>query len=44
MKKNYAFVAAGLGLAQLVLLSTAAHAQDTSRVLKYFESAATRSP
>ena len=32
MKKIY-FVAAGLGLAQLALLNTAAHAQDTSRVL-----------
>jgi vitamin B12 transporter len=34
MKKNYVYVAASLGLVQLALLSTAAHAQDTSRVLK----------
>jgi vitamin B12 transporter len=34
MKKNYVYVAAGLGLVQLALLSTAARAQDTSRVLK----------
>ncbi|MES2274808.1 MAG: TonB-dependent receptor [Bacteroidota bacterium] len=33
MKKNYVYVAASLGLVQLALLSTAAHAQDTSRVL-----------
>lgn len=44
MKKNYAFVAAGLGLVQLVLLSTAAHAQDTSRVLNDVVVTATRSP
>jgi vitamin B12 transporter len=44
MKKNYAFVAAGLGLAQLVLLSTAAHAQDTSRVLNNVVVTASRSP
>jgi len=34
MKKNYVFVVAGLGLVQLALLSTAAQAQDTTRVLK----------
>jgi len=44
MKKNYAFVAAGLGLVQLALLSTAAHAQDTSRVLNDVVVTATRSP
>eukprot|EP01037_Dinobryon_pediforme_P000896 gene896-903_t len=44
MKKNYVLVAAGLGLVQLVLLSTAAHAQDTSRVLNDVVVTATRSP
>ncbi|BAU54577.1 TonB-dependent receptor plug domain-containing protein [Mucilaginibacter gotjawali] len=44
MKKNYAFVAAGLGLVQLALLSTPAHAQDTSRVLNDVVVTATRSP
>ncbi|MDR3695001.1 TonB-dependent receptor domain-containing protein [Mucilaginibacter sp.] len=44
MKKNYAFVAAGLGLVQLALLSTAARAQDTSRVLNDVVVTATRSP
>ena len=44
MKKNYAFVAAGLGLAQLVLLSTATHAQDTTRVLDKVVVTASRSP
>jgi vitamin B12 transporter len=44
MKKNYVFVAAGLGFAQLVLLSTAAHAQDTTRVLNDVVVTATRSP
>ena len=34
MKKNYILVAAGLGLAQLALLSKAGLAQDTSKVLK----------
>jgi len=34
MKKNYVYVAASLGLVQLALLSTAAHAQDTTRALK----------
>lgn len=43
MKKNY-FVAAGLGLVQLALLSTAAHAQDTARVLNDVVVTATRSP
>ena len=44
MKKNYVFVAAGLGLAQLALLSTAAQAQDTTRVLNNVVVTATRSP
>lgn len=43
MKKFY-FVAAGLGLAQLALLNTAAQAQDTSRVLNDVVVTATRSP
>lgn len=34
MKKNYVYVAASLGLVQLALLSTATHAQDTTRALK----------
>jgi vitamin B12 transporter len=44
MKKNYVFVAAGLGLVQLALLSTATQAQDTTRVLNDVEVTATRSP
>jgi vitamin B12 transporter len=44
MKKNYVLVAAGLGLAQLAMLSTAAHAQDTTRVLNDVVVTATRSP
>ena len=44
MKKNYVLVCAGLGLVQLALLSTAAHAQDTTRVLKDVVVTATRSP
>jgi vitamin B12 transporter len=44
MKKNYVLVAAGLGLVQLALLSTAAHAQDTTRVLNDVVVTATRSP
>jgi len=44
MKKNYVLVAAGLGLVQLALLSTAAHAQDTTRVLHDVVVTATRSP
>jgi vitamin B12 transporter len=44
MKKNYTIVAAGLGLVQLALLSTAAHAQDTARVLNDVVVTATRSP
>jgi vitamin B12 transporter len=44
MKKNYVIVAAGLGLVQLALLSTAALAQDTTRVLNDVEVTATRSP
>jgi len=44
MKKTYTIVAAGLGLAQLALLSTAAHAQDTTRVLNDVVVTATRSP
>src|SRR5476649_2953945 len=44
MKKNYINFAAGLGLVQLVLLSIAAHAQDTTRVLNNVVVTATRSP
>jgi len=44
MKKNYFRVAAGLGLVQLALLSVAAHAQDTTRVLNNVVVTATRSP
>lgn len=44
MKKNYFSVAAGLGLVQLALLSTAARAQDTVRALNGVEVTATRSP
>src|SRR5580693_3740099 len=44
MKKNYVRVAAGLGLVQLALLSAAAHAQDTTRVLNNVVVTATRSP
>ncbi|MDB5139272.1 MAG: btuB 2 [Mucilaginibacter sp.] len=44
MKKNYVFVAAGLGLVQLALLSTAARAQDTTRALNDVVVTATRSP
>lgn len=44
MKKNYVIVAAGLGLAQLALHSTAARAQDTARVLSDVVVTATRSP
>src|SRR5471030_862519 len=44
MKKNYVFVAAGLGLAQLALLSMAAQAQDTSRALNDVVVTASRSP
>lgn len=45
MKKNYVKVAAGLGLAQLALLSATAQAQqDTSRVLNNVVVTATRSP
>jgi len=44
MKKNYVIVAAGLGLAQLALLSTAARAQDTTRTLNDVVVTATRSP
>jgi vitamin B12 transporter len=43
MKKNF-FVAAGLGLVQLALLSAAARAQDTSRVLNDVVVTANRSP
>ena len=43
MKQNF-FVAAGLGLAQLALFNTAAHAQDTTRVLRDVVVTATRSP
>ncbi len=44
MKKNYVNVVAGLGLVQLALLSTAAHAQQTSRALDTVVVTATRSP
>jgi vitamin B12 transporter len=44
MKKNYVLVTAGLGLVQLAMLSTAAHAQDTARVLNDVVVTATRSP
>jgi len=44
MKKNYVYVAAGLGLVQLALLSTAANAQQTSRALDTVVVTATRSP
>jgi vitamin B12 transporter len=44
MKKNYFLVAAGLGLVQLALLSKAAQAQDTTRVLNSVVVTATRSP
>src|ERR1700733_4072 len=44
MKKNCVFVAAGLGLVQLALLSTAARAQETTRVLDSVQVTATRSP
>jgi vitamin B12 transporter len=44
MKKNDVWFAAGLGLAQLALLSTAARAQDSTRVLKQVVVTATRSP
>ncbi len=44
MKKNYVLVAAGLGLVQLVLLSTATRAQDSVRVLHDVVVTATRSP
>jgi vitamin B12 transporter len=44
MKKNYLIVAAGLGLVQLALFSTAAQAQDSTRVLNDVVVTATRSP
>ncbi|MGZ3756242.1 MAG: TonB-dependent receptor, partial [Mucilaginibacter sp.] len=44
MKKNYVKVAASLGLVQLALLSTAAHAQEQSRALDTVVVTATRSP
>ena len=44
MKKNFAIVAAGLGLVQLALLSTVARAQDSTRVLNDVVVTATRSP
>jgi vitamin B12 transporter len=44
MKKKFVLVAAGLGLVQLALLSTAARAQDTTRVLNNVVVTATRSP
>jgi vitamin B12 transporter len=42
MKKNKISVAASLGLAQLALLCTAAHAQDTTRVLQDVAISATK--
>ncbi|HVV54219.1 MAG TPA: TonB-dependent receptor plug domain-containing protein, partial [Mucilaginibacter sp.] len=44
MKKMYVIVAAGLGLAQPALFSTAAHAQQISRALDSVVVTATRSP
>jgi len=44
MKKNSVIVAAGLGLAQLTLLSVTAQAQDKSHVLDSVVVTATRSP
>jgi vitamin B12 transporter len=44
MKKNYVNVVAGLGLVQLALLSTAAHAQEKTRALDTVVVTATRSP
>ncbi len=44
MKKTYLVIAAGLGLAQSVLLNTAVQAQDTARVLNNVVVTATRSP
>lgn len=44
MKKNYVNVVAGLGLAQLALLNTAAHAQEKNRALDTVVVTATRSP
>jgi vitamin B12 transporter len=44
MKKNYVNVVAGLGLAQLALLSATAHAQEKSRALDTVVVIASRSP
>lgn len=44
MKKTYLIIAAGLGFAQLVLLNSAVHAQDTARILNNVVVTATRSP
>lgn len=44
MKKNYLNVVAGLGLVQLALLNTAAHAQEKNRTLDTVVVTATRSP
>ena len=44
MKKNYVNVVAGLGLVQLALLNTAAHAQEKNRALDTVVVTATRSP
>ena len=44
MKKNYVSVVAGLGLVQLALLNTAAHAQEKNRALDTVVVTATRSP
>ncbi|ASU34656.1 TonB-dependent receptor plug domain-containing protein [Mucilaginibacter xinganensis] len=43
MKKNYFFIIAGLGLAQSLLFSKAAYAQDSTRVLNDVVVTATRS-
>ena len=44
MKKNYVSVVAGLGLVQLALLNTAAHAKEKNRALDTVVVTATRSP
>lgn len=44
MKKNYVNVVAGLGLVQLALLNTAAHAQEKNRALDTVVVTAARSP
>ena len=44
MKKKFTYVVAGLGFVQLALLSTVAHAQDSTKVLNPVVVTATRSP